>query len=465
MIRTFRLTNEPKGLGLSCTPAGLSLAGVPLLRKTKAGFVPRPSNELASLMKAAYGDDPTRLQSSVGPIAQALNSGNLARAAITAVLTGTPELNRQAAVRLRKIEARLAKYDENEPRDWHGRWTDGDAVPSVPPAARGNTESRDGEPDAANEPADSDASVSPGNSTSPNDETTGDGSHELKSLEEAFQEKYDDLGPVDFSKEVIQFGDWLGREGENLSPDDRQQVLAEYAFVQDRLSFWLSYDYTPPSAQLNLHSAALTLYQGAINGGLVGPSDLPPSMLDVAGAAWGADNAPPNIRPETTESNLALPRPGPEEAYEEVSGLGGIINNDDVGIEWDKGIDQEGGPFERFVADQNPDLLQLPSNSKAFDQYDFVTGEALSDKVLNTLSITYITKPQTILGKVEGFVDQAVDYEPYRASDLDPREIQSKTLELAVPEYTSPTQWLYLNLGIRYARNRGVSLVITRIRE
>ncbi len=53
--RTFRLTNEPGGLGLSCGPLGLSLAGVPLLQKSRAGFAPRPPAEIEALVKAAYG--------------------------------------------------------------------------------------------------------------------------------------------------------------------------------------------------------------------------------------------------------------------------------------------------------------------------------------------------------------------------------------------------------------------------
>jgi len=45
----YRLTNEPGGLGLSCTAAGLLLAGTPLLRKTATGFAPRSVAEVASL--------------------------------------------------------------------------------------------------------------------------------------------------------------------------------------------------------------------------------------------------------------------------------------------------------------------------------------------------------------------------------------------------------------------------------
>lgn len=63
VMRMFRLTNEPGGLGLSCAPTGVSLAGVPLLRRTRFGFVPRPTSEIALLLKAAYGSDLTELQS------------------------------------------------------------------------------------------------------------------------------------------------------------------------------------------------------------------------------------------------------------------------------------------------------------------------------------------------------------------------------------------------------------------
>jgi hypothetical protein len=81
-IRMFRLTNEPGGLGLSCTPAGVSLAGVPLLRRSHAGFVPRPASEITSLLKAAYGENPTALPSRLGVTAQALNDGDFAKAMI-----------------------------------------------------------------------------------------------------------------------------------------------------------------------------------------------------------------------------------------------------------------------------------------------------------------------------------------------------------------------------------------------
>ena len=38
-------------------------------------------------------------------------------------------------------------------------------------------------------------------------------------------------------------------------------------------------------------------------------------------------------------------------------------------------------------------------------------------------------------------------------------------IQLAIPEYTSPTQWRYLFWALGYGGERGVSIMITRIRE
>ena len=36
-------------------------------------------------------------------------------------------------------------------------------------------------------------------------------------------------------------------------------------------------------------------------------------------------------------------------------------------------------------------------------------------------------------------------------------------MHLAIPEYTSPTQWRYLNRAILYGKEHGVTVVITRV--
>ena len=306
-MRTYRLTNEPGGLGLSCTLAGPSLAGVPLLDKTQAGFAPRPAREIASLIQAAYGadGDPTRLESSLGVIARALNGGDLAYAGIAAVLTRTPKLSLEGAARLAKANGALAKYDPDEPRDTRGRWTTsgaagpaGRAGPADEGAARPGAGAADpGVASPSNGGAYQTSSPAPHASPASDEEADEEGAREPTSLEQAFEREYDNLGPVDFAKQVIQFGDRLGRAGGSLSPADKERALAEYAFLQDRLSFWLAYECTPPTVQGNLLSAAQFLFQGANNAGIVDPGHLPKSMLDVAGEDWAYDNVSQRIRP------------------------------------------------------------------------------------------------------------------------------------------------------------------------
>lgn len=78
--------------------------------------------------------------------------------------------------------------------------------------------------------------------------------------------------------------------------------------------------------------------------------------------------------------------------------------------------------------------------------------------------MTYILKPQEIYKKVTGYVDKVVNYTPSRSTDVDPALIGSKTIELAIPEQTSPEQWRYLLRAIIYGKDNGVKVVVTRIR-
>jgi hypothetical protein len=476
VVRIFRLTNEPDGLGLSCAPAGVSLAGVPLLRSTQAGFVPRPAREIAALLKAAYGADrdSSWFHSRLGAIAKALNCDDFALAAIAAVHTRTPELSAEAAIRLSRAEEELNKYSYNpdEPRDWHGRWTRDGAAGPESVAASALEDDRADEPHAFDPRQRVAENASPSGATPLSDAEAGDhagkpkvsdDSREPTSVEQTFESKYDHLGPVDFAKDVIQFGDWLGREGKNLSAAETAHARAEYSFLQDRLSFWLDYDYKPPTAQGNLLSAALTLYQGAVIGEFVQPGHLPESMVDVAGTASLFGNGPPG-RPYKKPAVEEVPG-APLQAPEEVERFGPIVNNSDVKIVWRKAIDKQGEPLEDYLEKENPDLIRLKPKATTFDLFNQISGEAISAKTMNTLSVSYIKKPQRIYGDITDYVNEALDYERLKRSDLDPALIESKSIYLAVLEWTSPIQWRHLIRARIYGEDNGVSVVIIRIRE
>ncbi len=167
---------------------------------------------------------------------------------IAAVHTRTPELSHEAALRVANADEALTKYNYNsdEPRDWHGRWTREGSAGQTTTAESGVDSGRQDNNRPISDQRQHVAENAPATTTDATAPSDGDG--EPTSLEQAFERKYDDLGPVDFAKEVIQFGDWLGRAGGSLSPADMAHALAEYSFLQNRLSFWLSYDQAPNGA-------------------------------------------------------------------------------------------------------------------------------------------------------------------------------------------------------------------------
>jgi hypothetical protein len=126
-ISRYRLSDEPRQFGLSCSDRGLTLAGVPLLTRTEAGFRPRPVWEVDRLLGRAYRTnvDLDGLMGGLGAVARALNDGEMARAMIAALLLKLPELDWDGAVRIAHADDTLAKagFDPDESRDSHGRWT------------------------------------------------------------------------------------------------------------------------------------------------------------------------------------------------------------------------------------------------------------------------------------------------------------------------------------------------------
>jgi filamentous hemagglutinin len=150
--------------------------------------------------------------------------------------------------------------------------------------------------------------------------------------------------------------------------------------------------------------------------------------------------------------------------------FGVIVDRETAGIIWGKGIQDQGigkgdTGWEKYNASQNPNAKLLRSNATAFDLFEEATGEAISAKTLNTQSMGYIKNPQKIFDKLRTYIDAAVNYQPRRMSDINPAKIETKTIQLAIPEYTSPEQWRYLLRAIIYGKENGVTVVITRIRQ
>jgi hypothetical protein len=112
--------------GPYCGPEGLYLGHSPLIARIDDAYRLRAEDEIAVLLAAAdIGADAARLLPRLRLVAAALQRGETARAMIAAVHLKLPEIPEEGIARIARAEELLKyNFDPNEPRDWHGRWTD-----------------------------------------------------------------------------------------------------------------------------------------------------------------------------------------------------------------------------------------------------------------------------------------------------------------------------------------------------
>lgn len=217
-----------------------------------------------------------------------------------------------------------------------------------------------------------------------------------------------------------------------------------------------------------MSSAALALYTGAVNSKLVpvGGKDggLPESMLAVGGLLAFENNQkelPKRVKVEDLSEQILreIPRDLP------VGGIGNVVHNRDVKINWKGGIKGQGIPAEDFIESERPSARRLEENATTFDLHDETPGDAISGKTINTLSYGYIKNPRGVYGKIKMYVDEIVNYDPLKSIDIDPDEIEMKSLHIFIPYFTSPSQWNQIYRGIIYGKSKRVDVIITRVIE
>jgi hypothetical protein len=166
--------------------------------------------------------------------------------------------------------------------------------------------------------------------------------------------------------------------------------------------------------------------------------------------------------------------PGPENATRNYFGQGETVTPPvtpapktiaNPGIQWGKGIAQQGMPWEDYLAKQMPGN-RLPPKFKTFDFFDEESGLATSAKTLDTLTEAKLANPKQIYNSLVRDIDAAIDFDEYqrmgrtvKASDIGAREIQ-----LAVPEDTTSAQWEQINKAIEYGTDNGVSVRVTVVK-
>ncbi len=131
-VRTIRLDSSPREGGLWCSTEGLTLAGRPLLEKTENGFAPASLPEIQRTFDHVFGktvqSDASIYLGGLSSVARSLNKGDLPLAMIGSVLLKLPDLPQAAP------ERKLA-FNDSQPRDHNGRWTNNVGEEARSPAA------------------------------------------------------------------------------------------------------------------------------------------------------------------------------------------------------------------------------------------------------------------------------------------------------------------------------------------
>ncbi|MBV7307039.1 hypothetical protein KW404_21580, partial [Xanthomonas vasicola pv. vasculorum] len=142
-----------------------------------------------------------------------------------------------------------------------------------------------------------------------------------------------------------------------------------------------------------------------------------------------------------------------------------VVDLATVGIEWGKGIQGQGMPWENYLETQMPEGSRLPPNFKTFDFFDGATGIATSAKTLDTNTMAKISDPRQVYSSLKGNIDAAANFTNANlvGVNLSSAQITSRELRLAVPSSTTAAQWDQIERALKYAKDKGVIVKITRI--
>jgi filamentous hemagglutinin len=146
-------------------------------------------------------------------------------------------------------------------------------------------------------------------------------------------------------------------------------------------------------------------------------------------------------------------------------GVGGTVERATTGIEWGKGIQGQGMPWENHLASQMPAGSRLPPNFKTFDFFDNATGVAISAKTLDTTTMAKVANPTHVYSSLKGNIDATVKFTEYSLgrTTLSSSQITARELQVAIPKGTTTAQWEQINRAVQYGQGKGVTVKITTV--
>ncbi|TNH06730.1 hemagglutination protein, partial [Testudinibacter sp. TR-2022] len=139
-----------------------------------------------------------------------------------------------------------------------------------------------------------------------------------------------------------------------------------------------------------------------------------------------------------------------------------IVSNKVVGIDWGKGINNQGKPWEAYLKEKLPegtlDLNMIKPNFKTFDHL-LPDGTAISAKTMDTVGSKTYQNPKRITSQLNKYVDEMVNFEVDGREDfqLNNKNIKNKELYLAIPSGTNSQQMLAIEKSVQYAQSKNVN--------
>jgi RHS repeat-associated protein len=150
-------------------------------------------------------------------------------------------------------------------------------------------------------------------------------------------------------------------------------------------------------------------------------------------------------------------------------GLGGTTTQQATQVQWGKGIQAQGNPFENWVQSQLPKgTIQTPPAFPVVDHVDLSTGLITSTKTLDTTTSSILNNPAQIYTRLTGYINKLAGFPPtngvtYDGFSLNASQVKARSLQLGIPSATNAAEWTQINAAIQYAKSLGIELTVTVI--
>ncbi len=142
------------------------------------------------------------------------------------------------------------------------------------------------------------------------------------------------------------------------------------------------------------------------------------------------------------------------------------ISNKDINMKFGGGIQEQGMPWEDYLATQLADNTRLPAGFKTFDFFDHKERIATSAKTMDTLTISKLDKPEQIYSALKRYINKTASFEEAKLGvvKVSADKIDTRKIELAIPTNTTAEQYKQIEKAIEYAKDNGIELNITRVK-